>query len=328
MTFASPGYLFLLLLLVPIVFWYIWELHKSDASLQLSGIQSLKKHPKSARIYLLHVPFVLRCAAIVLLTICLARPQLSNRWSKESTEGIDIMMAIDISGTMLAEDLRPNRLEAAKQVATEFVNDRPNDNIGLVLFAGESFTQCPLTTDHAVLINLFQAVRFGMIDDGTAIGLGLANAVNRMKDSPTKSKVVILLTDGSNNCGDIDPITAAEIAKTFGIRVYAIGVGSKGEARVPYQTPIGIQYTNTSGQFDEGTLRQIAQTTGGEYFRATDNATLKRVYQEIDQLEKTKIRVREYSKRSENFAPFLWAAICCLLLELLLRFVVLRTITN
>jgi len=328
MTFASPGYLFLLLLLVPIIFWYVWELHKSDASVQISQTAALRKHPRTARIYLLHVPFALRCAAVVLLTICLARPQLSNHWSKESTEGIDIMMAIDISGTMQAEDLHPNRLEAAKQVAADFVNDRPNDNIGLVVFAGESFTQCPLTTDHAVLINLFKSVKFGMIDDGTAIGLGLANAVNRMKDSPTKSKVVILLTDGSNNCGDIDPQTAAEIAKTFGIRVYAVGVGSKGEARVPYQTPIGIQYTTISGQFDEATLRQIAQTTGGQYFRATDNATLKAIYQEIDQLEKTKMRVREFTKRTENFAPYLWAAIACLLLEIILRYFVLRTISN
>ena len=328
MSFANPGYLFLLLLLIPVIFWYVWELHKSDASVQIASTDVLKKQPRTIRIYLLHLPFVLRCAAIILLTVCLARPQLSNRWSKESTEGIDIMMAVDISGTMLAEDLKPNRLEAAKQVATEFITDRPNDNIGLVVFAGESFTQCPLTTDHAVLINLFKSVKFGMIDDGTAIGLGLANAVNRMKDSPTKSKVIILLTDGSNNCGDIDPMTAAEIAHTFGIRVYAIGVGSKGEARIPYQTPLGTQYTTISGQFDENTLRQIAATTDGQYFRATNNATLKAIYQEIDQMEKTKIRVREFSKRSENFAPYLWAAMICLLLEVLLRFFVLRTISN
>ena len=328
MTFANPGYLFLLLLLAPVIFWYLRELHKSDASLQIASTDVLGKQPRTARLYMLHLPFLLRCAAIILLTVCLARPQLSNRWSKESTEGIDIMMAMDISGTMLAEDLKPNRLEAAKQVATEFVSDRPNACIGPVVFAGESFTQCPLTTDHAVLINLFRSVKFGMIDDGTAIGLGLANAVNRMKDSPTKSKVIILLTDGSNNCGDIDPMTAAEIAHTFGIRVYAIGVGSKGEARIPYQTPIGTQYTTVSGQFDENTLRQIAATTDGQYFRATDNATLKAIYQEIDQMEKTKIRVREFSKKSENFAPYLWAAAICLLLEILLRFFVLRTISN
>lgn len=328
MSFASPGYLFLLLLLAPIIFWYFWELHKSDASLQIASTDVLRRQERTTRIYLLHVPFILRCAVVILLSVCLARPQLSNRWSKESTEGIDIMMAIDISGTMQAEDLKPNRLEAAKQVATEFVTDRPNDNIGLVVFAGESFTQCPLTTDHAVLINLFKSVKFGMIDDGTAIGLGLANAVNRMKDSPTKSKVIILLTDGSNNCGDIDPLTAAEIARTFGIRVYAIGVGSKGEARIPYQTPIGIQYTTISGQFDENTLRQIADKTDGQYFRATDNASLKAIYKEIDQMEKTKIRVREFSKKTENFSVFLWAALACLLLEIVLRFFALRTLTN
>ena len=328
MSFASPGYLFLLLLLAPIIFWYFWELHKSDASLQIASTDVLRRQERTTRIYLLHVPFILRCAVVILLSVCLARPQLSNRWSKESTEGIDIMMAIDISGTMQAEDLKPNRLEAAKQVATEFVTDRPNDNIGLVVFAGESFTQCPLTTDHAVLINLFKSVKFGMIDDGTAIGLGLANAVNRMKDNPTKSKVIILLTDGSNNCGDIDPLTAAEIARTFGIRVYAIGVGSKGEARIPYQTPIGIQYTTISGQFDENTLRQIADKTDGQYFRATDNASLKAIYKEIDQMEKTKIRVREFSKKTENFSVFLWAALACLLLEIVLRFFALRTLTN
>ena len=239
------------------------------------------------------------------------------------------MMALDISGTMLGEDLKPNRLEAAKAVATEFVLSRPNDQIGLVVFAGESFTQCPLTTDHAVLINLFQSVKFGMIEDGTAIGLGLANAVNRMKDSPTKSKVVILLTDGSNNRGDIDPQTAAEIAKTFNIRVYAIGVGSySNEVRVPMHTPYGVQYGTMSSEFDETTLRNIAQMTGGEYFRATDNNSLRAIYQQIDQLEKTKIRVREYSKRTECFMPFLTAALFCLLLEMLLRFFVLRTIAE
>lgn len=328
MSFATPAYLFLLLLLIPVIGWYIYELRKSDASLQISGTSTLSRQPRSLRIYLLHVPFALRVIAITLLSLALARPQLSNRWQSESTEGIDIMMALDISGTMQAEDLKPNRLEAAKAVATDFVIARPNDNIGLVVFAGESFTQCPLTTDHAVLVNLFKSVKFGMIEDGTAIGLGLANAVNRMKDSPTKSKVVILLTDGSNNRGDIDPATAAEIAKTFGIRVYAVGVGSYGQARVPVQTPMGVQYMTMDSEFDEETLRRIASTTGGEYFRATDNSSLKAIYEKIDQLEKSKIRVREYSKRSEHFAPFILAALVCLLLEILLRYFVLRTITN
>lgn len=328
MTFATPAYLFLLLLLIPVVGWYLYELRKSDASLQISSTGSMKRLQKSPRLYLLHVPFALRVAAIVLLSIALARPQLSNRWQSESTEGIDIMMALDISGTMQAEDLKPNRLEAAKAVATDFVIARPNDNIGLVVFAGESFTQCPLTTDHAVLVNLFKSVKFGMIEDGTAIGLGLANSVNRMKDSPTKSKVVILLTDGSNNRGDIDPATAAEIARTFGIRVYAVGVGSYGQARVPVQTPYGIEYRVMDSEFDEETLRKIASTTGGEYFRATDNSSLKAIYEKIDQLEKSKIRVREYSRRTESFFPFLMAALLCLLIEILLKYFVLRTITN
>ena len=329
MTFASPGYLFLLLLLVPIVGWYVWKLRKTQASVQLSSTASLQSQAKSVRVWMIHIPFVLRVAAVLLLSLALARPQLSNRWQSESTEGIDIMMALDISGTMLGEDLKPNRLEAAKAVATEFVLSRPNDQIGLVVFAGESFTQCPLTVDHAVLVNLFNSVKFGMIEDGTAIGLGLANAVNRMKDSQTKSKVVILLTDGSNNRGDIDPQTAAEIAKTFGIRVYAIGVGSySDQVRVPIHTPYGIQYGTMSSEFDETTLRNIAQLTGGEYFRATDNNSLRAIYQQIDQLEKTKIRVREYSKRTEHFAPFLMAALMCMVLEVLIRFFVLRTITE
>ena len=329
MTFASPGYLFLLLLLVPIVGWYIWKLHGTQAAVQLSSTASLQQQPKSLRVWLIHVPFVLRVLLVILLSLALARPQLSNRWQSESTEGIDIMMALDISGTMLGEDLKPNRLEAAKAVATDFVLSRPNDQIGLVVFAGESFTQCPLTTDHAVLVNLFQSVKFGMIEDGTAIGLGLANAVNRMKDSPTKSKVVILLTDGSNNRGDIDPQTAAEIAKTFNIRVYAIGVGSYSkEVKVPIHTPYGVQYGTMSSEFDETTLRTIAQMTGGEYFRATDNNSLRAIYSQIDQLEKTKIRVREYSKRTEHFAPFLMTALACLLLELLIRYFVLRTVAE
>ena len=329
MTFASPGYLFLLLLLIPVVGWYIWKLRTARASVQLSSTASLQQQPKSLRVWLIHVPFVLRVLLVILLSLALARPQLSNRWQSESTEGIDIMMALDISGTMLGEDLKPNRLEAAKTVATDFVLSRPNDQIGLVVFAGESFTQCPLTTDHAVLVNLFQSVKFGMIEDGTAIGLGLANAVNRMKDSPTKSKVVILLTDGSNNRGDIDPQTAAEIAKTFNIRVYAIGVGSYSkEVKVPIHTPYGVQYGTMSSEFDETTLRTIAQMTGGEYFRATDNNSLRAIYSQIDQLEKTKIRVREYSKRTEHFAPFLMAALACMLLELLIRYIVLRTVAE
>lgn len=326
MAFANPGYLFLLLLLVPMAAWYIYRLRQHEASLQVSSTRAMTGD--SWRTYLLHVPFALRLIAVALISVALARPQLTNRWQKESTEGIDIMMALDISGTMLAEDLHPTRLEAAKQVASQFVLERPNDQIGLVVFAGESFTQCPLTTDHAVLVNLFKAVHYGMIEDGTAIGLGLANAVNRMKDSPTKSKVIILLTDGSNNRGDIDPLTAARIAQTFGIRIYAIGVGSYGQSMATMQTPYGPRRVTVNGEFDETTLKQVAQTTGGEYFRATDNNSLKLIYEQIDKLEKTKMRVREYSKRSENFYPWLVGALLCLILDILIRHFVLRTISQ
>jgi len=319
MTFHNPEYLFLLLILIPIIYWYIKEMHNSDASLQISSHRNLLQFSKSKKIKLRHLLFVLRMLVFVFIIIALARPQASNRWRTESTEGIDIMMALDVSGTMQGEDLKPNRIEAAKTVASEFILSRPNDNIGLVVFAGESFTQCPLTTDHAVLINLFKAVKFGIIEDGTAIGLGLANAVNRIKDSKAKSKVIILLTDGSNNRGDIAPITAAEIAKTFGIRVYAVGVGSYGVVNIPVQTPMGIQYQQMQSEFDEKSLQNIAAMTGGKYFRATDNSKLRHIYQEIDQLEKTKINVRQYSKREEQFYVFSLLAFIFLGLEVLLR---------
>jgi len=279
MTFHNPEYLFLLLLLIPIVFWYVWELHKSDASLQISAHRNLKQFPQSKKIKLRHIPFVLRTLVIACLIIALARPQASNSWRTQNTEGIDIMMALDISSTMLAGDIKPTRLEAAKSVATEFILSRPNDNIGLVIFARESFTQCPLTTDHAVLVNLFNGVNNGMIEDGTAIGLGLANAVNRIKDGKSKSKVIILLTDGSNNSGDIAPITAAEIAKTFGIRIYTIGVGTHGVINIPVSTPMGIQYQQVQSEFDAKSLENIANLTGGKYFGATDNSKLRNIYQ-------------------------------------------------
>ena len=328
MTFIHPYYLLLLLLLIPVIGWYIYALHRSEASLQLSSTSAFRRLARSPRTYLIHIPFVLRVIAIVCLSAALARPQLTNSWHNQSTEGIDIMMALDVSGTMQAEDLRPTRLEAAKDVACRFVMDRPNDAIGLVVFAGESFTQCPLTTDHAVLVNLFHDVHFGMIEDGTAIGLGLANAINRMKDAPEKSKVIILLTDGSNNCGDIDPLTAADIAHTYGIRVYAIGVGSHGEVPITIDTPYGRQHVTIDSEFDEATLRQIAATTDGAYFRATDNKSLQAVYDQIDQLEKSKIRVTEFHRYDEGFMPWLIAAAIALLLEILLRYAVLRTVTN
>lgn len=326
MTFRNPEYLLFLLLIIPVVWWYIKEMHKSDASLQVSTQRNIQQFRKSTKIKLLHVPFVLRTLAIILVTIALARPQASNSWRTENTEGIDIMLTLDISGTMMAEDLKPNRLEASKDVATEFILSRPNDNIGLVVFAGESFTQCPLTTDHTVLVNLFKGIEYGLLEDGTAIGLGLANAVNRIKDSKSKSKVIILLTDGSNNRGDIAPITAAEIAKSMGIRVYAIGVGSYGKVNIPVQTPIGIQYQQMESEFDEKSLQEIAQMTGGSYFRATNNEKLRSIYKEIDALEKTKISVKEYSKKNEEFYAFALLAFLFLTLEIILRNTLLRKI--
>ena len=250
----------------------------------------------------------------------------TDSWSSSSTEGIDIMLSMDISGSMLAQDLKPNRLEAAKDVAASFINGRPNDNIGLVVFSAESFTQCPLTTDHAVLLNLFKDIQSGMIQDGTAIGLGLANAVSRIKDSQAKSKVIILLTDGSNNAGEIAPVTAAEIAKTFGVRVYTIGVGTQGMAPYPFQTAFGVQYQNIPVEIDEATLKQIAAITGGQYFRATDNASLKEIYAEIDQMEKTKISVQEFSKKQEEYKNWALLVFALLLIEILLRNTLLRNI--
>ena len=326
MTFHNPEYLFLLLLLIPIIFWYVWEMHKSDASLQISSHRNLVQFPKSRKVKLRHIPFILRTLAIASIIMALARPQASNSWRTQNTEGIDIMMALDLSGTMMAEDLKPNRLEAAKSVASEFILSRPNDNIGLVVFARESFTQCPLTTDHAVLINLFNGVKYGLIEDGTAIGLGLANAVNRIKDGKSKSKVIILLTDGSNNSGDIAPITAAEIAKTFGIRIYTIGVGTRGTIRIPIPTPMGIQYQQVQSEFDQRSLQNIANMTGGKYFGATDNSKLRHIYQEIDQLEKTRIKVHQYNKKDEQFYLFSILAFLFLTLEVMLRNTVFRRI--
>lgn len=326
MVFANPTYLYLLLLLIPMIGWYIWKLRKSQATFQVSAAQAFDKAPTTWKVYLRHLPFVLRTAAVALLIVVLARPQSTNSWQNSSTEGIDIMMAMDISSSMLAQDLKPNRLEAAKDVASSFINGRPNDNIGLVLFARESFTQCPLTTDHTVLLNLFNDIQSGLLEDGTAIGLGLANAVSRIKDSQAKSKVIILLTDGSNNAGEIAPVTAAEIAKTFGVRVYTIGVGTNGEAPYPFQTPFGIKYQNMKVDIDENTLKDIASTTGGQYFRATDNKSLKHIYEEIDKMEKTKISVQEYSKKQEEYKNWALLVFALLLLEILLRNTVLRNI--
>jgi len=262
--------------------------------------------------------------AISLLIIVMARPQIFTKQKHTNIEGIDIIMALDVSGSMRAMDLKPNRLEAAKAVATEFIDGRKNDRIGLVIFSGEAFTQCPLTTDHNVLKSLFRPIESGMIEDGTAIGDGLATAINRIKDSEAISRVIILLTDGVQNSGSIDPISAANIAKEYGIRVYTIGAGSKGTAPMKVQTPFGEQVMDVEVNIDEEILQKIASTTDGKYFRATSNKSLEKVYAEIDQLEKSKIDVNIFQNKSEEFLDFAIAAFILLLLELLLRLTVFR----
>jgi len=325
MTFESPNYLYLILLLIPVIVWYLWKRKTITPNLQISTAEGLEKVPKSYRYYFLHFPFILRMGAFIFLIIALARPQSTDSWSNENVEGIDIIMALDISGSMLAEDLKPNRIEAAKAIGTEFISSRPNDNIGLVVFAGESFTQSPLTTDKAALINLLGNVNEEMIDaNGTAIGLGLANAVNRLKDSQTKSKIVILLTDGANNTGEIDPFTAAEMAKAFNIRVYTVGVGARGMAPFPFKTAYGIRRQMIEADIDEPALQKISAMTDGKYFRAIDNKSLKEIYQEIDQLEKTKIQVKEFSKKQEEYLPYAVIALILLVFEILVRNTILR----
>ena len=327
MIFANPHYLYLLLLLIPLIALYVLRMRKKQATMQVSTMQAFEA-PKATtfKVYMRHTPFLLRMCAIATIIVILARPQSTDSWENRNTEGIDIMLAMDISGSMLAEDLKPNRIEASKNVAATYINGRPNDNIGLVVFSKESFTQCPLTSDHAVLLNLFKDIHCGMIEDGTAIGLGLVTAINRIKDSKAISRVIILLTDGVNNAGEIAPVTAAEIAATFGLRVYTIGVGTRGEAPFPNPTPFGVQYQNRPVDIDEPTLKQIASVTGGQYFRATDNSSLKSIYEEIDKMEKTKISVQQYNRKYEEFKPLALLVFVLLLVELLLRNTFFRNI--
>ena len=323
----------LLLLLIPYIIWYLMFRKKSEPTMRMSDTNAYRYAPRSWKVALMPLQLLLRIATFVLIVIVLARPQTSNSWKDRTVEGIDIMLAMDVSTSMLAEDLKPNRIEAAKKVAAEFIADRPNDNIGLTIFAGESFTQCPMTIDHASLLNLLHGVRAdiaarGLIQDGTAIGMGLANAVARLKDSKAKSKVVILLTDGSNNMGDISPMTAAEIAKSLGIRVYTIGAGTNGTARYPMPVGNGVQYVNLPVEIDTKTLNDISNATDGKFFRATNTRELQQIYKEIDQLEKTKLNVKQYSKKYEAYQPFALAAILTLLLELLLRVTIFRRIPS
>jgi len=326
-VFASPGFLYLLLIIPLMIALYIVKYRKSTASLRVPTSEPYINREKSFRYFLRHSLFALRTISVGILIIVLARPQATNSFQDVSTEGIDIVLTLDISGSMLARDFRPDRLEASKNVATEFISGRPYDRIGLVVFSGESFTQCPLTTDHAVLINLLREIRSGMIEDGTAIGEGLATAVNRIKDAGGKSKVIILLTDGMNNRGIIAPLTAAEIAKTFNVRVYTIGVGTRGVAPYPVQTPFGVKFQDMQVEIDEDVLQKIADMTGGKYFRATDNEKLVQIYSEIDRMEKSKLDVRQYKVREEKFfLPALIAAVF-FLIELIARYTVLKNLT-
>ncbi len=334
MTFANAGYLYLLLLLIPLVLWHFLSRRKREPSIKVASTEAYRYIRKTPRMALVQLPFILRVLVIALVIVVLARPQTSNSWRRADTEGIDIMMVMDISTSMLAQDLKPNRIEAAKAVAQKFIASRPSDNIGLTVFAGEAFTQCPMTTDHSVLLSMFRDVSCdlparGLIDDGTAIGMGLANAISRLKESQAKSKVIILLTDGANNSGDISPLTAAEIARQFGVRVYTVAVGTEGTAPYPYPLPGGgVRMINIPVDVDPETLQQIAATTGGLFYRAGSSQKLKEIYNDIDKLEKTKLQVKRYDKRYEAYMPFAVAALLLLVVEYVLRMTWLRRIPS
>ena len=337
MEFANKEYLFLLLLIIPYVVWYIMFRKKSEPTIQIADTYVFRFTKRSWKVMLMPIQFFLRILAFIMLVVVLARPQTHDSMQNENIEGIDIMLAMDVSTSMLAEDLRDdskhiqNRIEAAKSVAAEFIAGRPNDNIGLTIFAGEAFTQCPMTIDHASLLSLLHNVRTdiaarGLIEDGTAIGMGLANAVSRLKDSKAKSRVVILLTDGSNNRGDLSPMTSAEIAQSLGIRVYTIGVGTNGTARYPLTVGSSVQYIQVPVEIDTQTLTAIANTTNGKFYRARNAEELREIYHEIDKLEKSKIEVQRYSRRYEDYLKYGLIAFGALLLEILLRITIFRRI--
>jgi len=323
-TFAYPWVLYFLLIIPLMIAWYIFRGMKVQSSLTYSSINIFKDVPATFRERLRHFPFAVRLIAIGLLIIALARPQSFSSGENVTTEGIDIAMVLDISGSMLAEDFKPNRLEAAKNVIDNFVEGRTSDRIGLVIFSREAFTQCPLTIDYNVLRNLLLDIRSGMIQDGTAIGNAIANGVNRLKESDAKSRIIILLTDGVNNAGEVDPISAAEIAKAFGIRIYSIGVGTRGEAPYPVQTPFGTRYQMVPVEIDEEMLTKISGLTDGQYFRATNNRALAEIYEKIDKLEKTKIEITSYKNASEKYHSWLWGGLILLLVELGLSRTILR----
>ena len=328
MEFASPKILWFLLLLVPLAAYYIYRCRQGGAAVTVSTTDTVKRAPKTFRYYLRHIPFVLRCAALSLIVVAIARPQSAEHYTNTTTEGIDIVLAVDVSTSMLAKDFTPDRLSVAKEVASEFISDRTGDRIGLVVFAGESFTQSPLTTDQSSLQTMLGRITSGIFEDGTAIGNGLATSINRLRESDAKSKVVILLTDGVNNRGEISPLTAAKIAKDMGIKVYTIGIGRRGTAPYPLYDNQGreVDVVNMKVEIDEKILRDIASQTGGEYFRATDKQTLEAVYDRINQLEKSRVEVENRTTLHEEFLLFVLWALAALLLEFIINRIVLKRI--
>lgn len=327
MHFAHPGILWLFLIFLPLTGWYVWKHRSAYPSLGISTARPFVRTGRPVRQYMLHGLFILRLLAIGCMIIVLARPQTRDAWRTSSTEGTDMVIALDISSSMLARDFKPDRMEAAKKIAAQFINGRENDNMGLVVFAGEAFTGVPMTTDRSALANYVSALNREMLEDGTAIGDGLATSINRIKDGKAKSKSIILLTDGSNNTGIVAPLTAAEIAHKMGIKVYTIGIGTNGTAPYPQINMFGrLEYVPQPVVIDEATLKQIASITGGKYFRATGNKVLTEVFDEIDKLEKTEIDVRHFSHTEDNYLPWALAALLLFGLELLLRQTVLRTI--
>jgi Ca-activated chloride channel family protein len=327
LSFAQPYY-FLFLLLLPFLFWWQWKNKKSiHPNFRITSLKGLGGFKPNWRVRLKPILIILRSIALISIIVALARPQSSNVTESIDSDGIDIVLSIDVSGSMMAEDLKPNRIESAKQVAMDFIDKRENDRIGLVIFSGESFTQCPITIDHGILKEQLATIKSGMLQDGTAIGMGLATAVDRLRNSKAKSKIIILLTDGVNNTGLIDPSTALEIAKAYKLRVYCIGVGTRGQAPYPVQTPMGIQKQMVPVEIDEALLKNISNQTGGKYFRATSNNSLASVYKEIDKLEKSKVEVSSFKHFTDLFLPFAVLALICLAIEMILRYSVFRSIT-
>ncbi len=326
--FAEKHWFWLMLIIPIMIVWYIWRLKKHEGEFNFSSFTLFKGIKSSARAKFRHVLFVVRLTALALIVAALARPQSRSSWKNSKTEGIDIMLSMDVSPSMLAKDFKPNRLDAAKDVIIDFIDARPNDRIGMIIFGGEAFTQCPLTSDHKVLKNMIPMIKVGMVEDGTAIGVGLATAVGRIKESKAKSKVIILISDGVNNSGEVAPLTASDLAKTYGVRVYCIGVGTRGKALTPVAryTQDEYEYDYVDVDIDEKTMTEMSNMTGGKYFRATNKSSLKDIYAEIDKLEKTIISEKSFTNKAEHFLPLALMAAVLLLVEFLLRFTLFKSI--